>query len=104
MKNPYRKPAREIVEALTDFSINQNVQSHEVDFVEDKIRELVPNADIIQKFYDLTTRLISVSPSGRLEDGAKRAYHDALNALIQARDEARRSGIVEHDESFWGDN
>lgn len=54
-----------------------------------------------QRFYNVTTELLSCAPSGRLEDGATTAYHHALQELTELRRQLRDDAIVEHDEAFW---
>jgi hypothetical protein len=55
----------------------------------------------LQRFYNLTTWLLSEAPTGRLDEGASEGYHDALVALTNLRDELRRAKAIEHDEGFW---
>ena len=56
---------------------------------------------IIQQLYDLTTRLVSHAPTGRVDLGATQEWHDAMLALTIFRDKLRRKGLAVHDESFW---
>lgn len=63
-------------------------------------RELVMTTSL-QRFYNLTTWLLSEAPSGVLSDGASLGYHHAMRAVTALRDELRRDRLVEHDEGFW---
>lgn len=55
----------------------------------------------LQRLYDAVTWLISVAPSGRIDEGATVPYHDALLAVTSVRDELRRTRAVTHDETYW---
>lgn len=55
----------------------------------------------LQNFYNLTTWLLSVAPTGVLELGASQEYHDAFVKLAEFRRELREKGLVKHDERFW---
>lgn len=67
---------------------------------EERLRRHV-DATNLQRFYNLTTWLLSEAPTGRLDEGATVGYHHALRAVTGLRDELRRDKMVEHDEGFW---
>jgi hypothetical protein len=58
-------------------------------------------AGLLQHLYDVTTWLLSVAPTGRVDQGAYVPYHDALVALSDTRDFLRQHDLVRHDESWW---
>jgi hypothetical protein len=55
----------------------------------------------LQQFYDVTSWLMSVCPTGRLDEGATEPYHDALVALVNLRAEVRNSDEIAHNECWW---
>lgn len=67
---------------------------------EERLRRHV-DATNLQRFYNLTTWLLSEAPTGRLDEGATVGYHHALRAVTGLRDELRRDKMIEHDEGFW---